>query len=75
VHNLPIEKTQNTDLNYQGRLDLNFEEACLALHAIRAYISSKGAEVSDNTRLLESKLESYIEQRLGPQQLIVGYDK
>ena len=72
---MPIEKTPNPDLNYQGRLGLNFEEACLALHAIRAYISSKDTKVSENTRLLESKLESYIEQRLGPQQLIVGYDK
>lgn len=63
-NNLP-----NPALEYSGVLSLDLDEAAFALHALRFYISTKGAgEISENTRLLENKLDSFLDRRL-------GYDK
>ncbi len=63
-NNLP-----NPALEYSGALSLDLDEATLALHALRFYISAKGAgEISENTTLLENKLDSFLDRR-------VGYDK
>jgi hypothetical protein len=34
-------------------------------------MSHKGAEISEGTRLLENKLESFIDRRLGYEKLVV----
>lgn len=65
----------NPDIDYAGALELDLAEAALALHALRSYISLKGAEVSENTRLLESKLESFVDRRLGYDKLVVEVDE
>lgn len=64
-------KLPNPDMDYTGALELDLAEAALALHAMRSYISLKGAEVSENTRLLASKLESFVDRHLGYDKLIV----
>jgi len=62
-------KLPNPNLEYSEALSLDLEEAALALHALRFYISGKGpGGISENTTSLESKLDSFINRRL-------GYDK
>ena len=61
----------NPDLDYTGTLELDLTEATLMLHALRSYIGHKGAEISEGTRLLENKLESFIDRRLGYEKLVV----
>lgn len=68
-------KLPNPDLNYEAPLELDLDEASLALHALRAYINMKGNEVSQNTKDLENKLEVYINRRLGNDKMIVSIDK
>ena len=64
-------KLPDPDLDYTGALELDLTEATLMLHALRSYMSGKGAEISEGTRLLESKLESFIDRRLGYEKLVV----
>ena len=68
-------KLPNPDIEYQGLLELNLEEAGLASHALRFYMNAKGYEVSDNTKQLEEKLQAYINRRLGPSKLVVELDE
>lgn len=68
-------KLPNPDIEYQGLLELDLEEAGLASHALRFYMNAKGYEVSDNTKHLEDKLQAYINRRLGPSKLIVELDE
>ena len=68
-------KLPNPDLEYEGQLELDMEDAIVALHALREYISRKGAEVSENTQRLERKLESYVDRRLGNEKLTVEIDE
>lgn len=59
----------NPALEYSSALSLDLDEAVLALHALRFFISVKGAgEISEKTTLLENKLDSFLDRRL-------GYDK
>ena len=44
----------------ERQLKVDQVEASLALHALRFYINAKGLEVSDNTRRLENKLDSFV---------------
>jgi len=64
-------KLPNPDLDYQELLELNLEEAGLASHALRFYMTAKGLEVSDNTQKLEDKLQAYINRRLRPSKLVI----
>lgn len=68
-------KLPNPDIDYQGLLELDLEEAGLASHALRFYMNAKGYEVSDNTKQLEDKLQAYINRRLGPSKLVVELDE
>jgi len=68
-------KLPNPDIEYQGLLELNLEEAGLASHALRFYMNAKGYEVSDNTKQLENKLQAYINRCLGPSKLVVELDE
>jgi len=48
-------KLPNPNLEYSEALSLDLEEAALALHALRFYISGKRpGGISENTRSLES---------------------
>lgn len=68
-------KLPNPNLNFEGPLELDMEDAIVALHALREYISRKGAEVSENTKRLERKLESYVDRRLGNEKLTVELEE
>jgi hypothetical protein len=68
-------KLPNPDIEYQGLLELNLEEAGLASHALRFYMNAKGYEVSDNTKQLEDKLQAYINRRLGPSKLVIELEE
>ncbi len=48
-------------LQLRPALMLRTEEAALAMHALRAYIAQKGAEVSSNTLSLLDKFNTYFE--------------
>ncbi len=61
----------NPDLDYESPLELDLDESTLALHALRAYINTKGHEVSQNTRDLENKLQAYLDRRFGGDKMIV----
>jgi hypothetical protein len=69
-NNLP-----NPDLEYQGLLELNLEEAGLASHALRFYMNAKGYEVSSNTKQLEDKLQAYINRRLGYSKMTIELEE
>lgn len=68
-------KLPNPDIDYQGLLELDLEEAALASHALRFYINAKGYEVSSNTKQLEDKLQAYINRRLGPSKMTIELEE
>jgi hypothetical protein len=68
-------KLPNPDIDYQGLLELDLEEAGLASHALRFYMNAKGYEVSNNTKQLEDKLQAYINRRLGPSKMTIELEE
>jgi len=68
------DKLPNPNLEYDAALELDLDESTLALHALRAYINLKGHEVSQNTKDLENKLQTYIDRRLGGDKMVIEID-
>lgn len=65
----------NPNIDYTSHLELDLEEAALASHALRFYMSAKGIEVSENTQKLEDKLQAYINRRLGPAKMTIEVEE